>query len=108
MSFGEYLIFVGFIQKTIKVDLDARINRAYSQWDGHQKIVEDTRGRRGREEEAARRAGLPHPQAAQPLGSTCQPLLQRQFSTALRIVSTPFIQVSLIRWLRIDALAYIY
>ena len=33
---------------------------------------------------------------------------QRRFSTALRIASMPFIQVGLIRGLRIDAPAYIY
>jgi hypothetical protein len=44
MSFGESVFVVGFIQKTIKVDLNVRINRAYPQWDGHQKDLEYTRG----------------------------------------------------------------
>ena len=36
------------------------------------------------------------------------PSFECWFSTTLRIVSTPFIQVGLIRGLRIDTLAYIY
>ena len=28
-SFGESVIFAGFIQKTVKVDLDARVNHDY-------------------------------------------------------------------------------
>ena len=43
-----------------------------------------------------------------PLGPHVIILLLRRFSTALRIASTPFIQVSLIRELRIDAPVYIY
>ena len=44
MSFGESVISVGFIQKTIKVDLDVRVNHAYPQRNGHQKTLEDSRG----------------------------------------------------------------
>ena len=29
MSFGESVISAGFIKKTVKVDLDVRLNRAY-------------------------------------------------------------------------------
>ena len=42
-----------------------------------------------------------------PPGPTCQPLSLHRFSTTSSIASTPFIQVSLIRGLRIDAPAYI-
>ena len=38
------MISVGFIQKTIMVDLDVRINLAYPQQNRHQKTQEDTRG----------------------------------------------------------------
>jgi hypothetical protein len=31
MSLGESVFLVGFIQKTIKMDLNVRINHAYSQ-----------------------------------------------------------------------------
>jgi hypothetical protein len=31
MSFGEYVISTWFIQKTVKVDLDVRLNHAYLQ-----------------------------------------------------------------------------
>ena len=41
MSFAESVISVGFIQKTVKVDLDVRINRAYTQRNRHQKVLED-------------------------------------------------------------------
>ena len=44
MSFGESVFFVGFIQKTIKVNLDDRLNRAYPQRKQPQKVPEDSRG----------------------------------------------------------------
>jgi hypothetical protein len=44
MSFGESVFYVGFIQKTVKVDLHVRINCAYPQQNGHQKVPEDSRG----------------------------------------------------------------
>ena len=44
MSFGESVISAGFIQKTIKVDLDVKVNHAYPQRDGHKKDLEDSRG----------------------------------------------------------------
>ena len=44
MSFGESMISAGFIQKTIKVDLDVRVNHAYPHQNGHQKTLEDSRG----------------------------------------------------------------
>jgi hypothetical protein len=43
MSFGESVISAGFIQKTIKVDLDVKVNRAYPQRNRH-KDLDDTRG----------------------------------------------------------------
>ena len=43
MSFGESMIFAEFIKKTIKVDLDVRVNHAYPQRNGHQKTLEDSR-----------------------------------------------------------------
>ena len=46
MSFGESMISAGFIQKTIKVDLDVRVNRTYPQRNGHQKTREDSTPRR--------------------------------------------------------------
>ena len=51
--------------------------------------------------------GQPHLQAGRPLVPPVSPPLLCRFSTALRIASTSFIQVVLIRRLRIDALAYI-
>ena len=44
MSFGESIFSVGFIQKTINVDLHVRFNCAYPQRNGHQKVLEDSRG----------------------------------------------------------------
>jgi len=44
MSFGESVFSTGFIQKTIKVDLHVRINRAYPQRNGHQKTLDYSRG----------------------------------------------------------------
>ena len=44
MSFGESVFSIGFIYKTIKVDLDVRLNRAYPQRKQPQKVPEDSRG----------------------------------------------------------------
>ena len=44
MSFSESVFSAGFIKKTVKVDLDVRINRAYSQRKQSQKVLEDSRG----------------------------------------------------------------
>jgi hypothetical protein len=44
MSFGESIFSVGFIQNTIKVDLDVRINHVYPPRNRHQKTLEDTIG----------------------------------------------------------------
>ena len=38
------MISVGFIQKTIKVDLHVRFNYAYPPQNGHQKTLEGSRG----------------------------------------------------------------
>jgi hypothetical protein len=43
MSFGEFMLSTGFIQKTIKVDLYVRVNHSYLQQDRHQKDLEDSR-----------------------------------------------------------------
>ena len=43
-SFGESAFSVGFIQKTVKVDLHVRFNCAYPQRNGHQNVPEDSRG----------------------------------------------------------------
>ena len=43
MSFGEFVFSVGFIQKTIKVDLHVRFNYTYPQRNRHQKVLEDSR-----------------------------------------------------------------
>ena len=44
MSFGESVFSIVFIQKTIKVDLDVRLNCAYPQRKQPQKVLEDLRG----------------------------------------------------------------
>ena len=44
MIFGEFVIPAGFIQKTIKVYLDVRVNHAYPQRNRHKKTLEDSRG----------------------------------------------------------------
>ena len=62
MSFGESVISAGFIQKIIKVDLDVRVNHAYPSPNGHQKILEDSRGLHTEEEHEwlPGGAGQPH------------------------------------------------
>ena len=44
MSFGKSIFFVGFIQITVKVDLDVKLNHAYPQRKQPQKFLEDSRG----------------------------------------------------------------
>ena len=44
MSFGKSIFSVGFIQKTIKADLNVRLNHAYPQLKQTQKVPEDSRG----------------------------------------------------------------
>ena len=43
MSFGESIFSTGFMQKTVKVDLDVRFNHAYPQRKQSQKVPEDSR-----------------------------------------------------------------
>ena len=70
MSFGESVFSTGFIQKTVKVDLHVRFNRAYLQRNGYQKTLEDSRGLYTEAEPKGLPggAGRPHLQATQPLG----------------------------------------
>jgi hypothetical protein len=70
MSFDESVFSVGFIQKTIKVDLHVRINRTYPPRNGHQKVPEDSRGHHTEAgaEGLPSGAGWRHLQAARPLG----------------------------------------
>ena len=44
MSFDESVFSIGFIQKTVKVDLHIRINHAYPPRNGHQKVTGDSKG----------------------------------------------------------------
>ena len=68
MSFVESVFSVGFIQKTIKVDLDDRLNRAYLQRKQPQKVPEDSRGHHTEAEGETPPGG-----ASLPLGPTYQP-----------------------------------
>ena len=71
MSFSESVFSVGFIQKTIKVDLHVRFNYAYQQQNGHQKVPKDSRGLHTEAEGEMPPGGSR--QVGQPLGPTCQP-----------------------------------
>jgi hypothetical protein len=69
MSFGEFMISAGYIQKTIKGDLHVRVNNAILPQNQCGKVLEDSRGHYT---EAERQrlpcgAGWPHLQAAPPL-----------------------------------------
>ena len=70
MSFGESIFSTGFIQKTVKVDLHVRINLAYLPRNGHQKVLEDTRGPHveAKGQRLPSEARRPHLQVAQPQG----------------------------------------
>ena len=44
MSFSESVFSTGFIQKTVKVYLDVKLNHDYLRDKQHQKVLEDYRG----------------------------------------------------------------
>ena len=71
MSFGEFLFSAGFILKTIKVDLDVRLNRAYPQRERPQKVPEDSRGHHTKAEGEVSPGG--GGQVGRSLGPTSQP-----------------------------------
>ena len=70
MSFGKSVFSIGFIPKTVKVDLHVGINCAYPQQNGHQKTLEDSRGLHSEAdlEWLPGGAGWTHLQAARLLG----------------------------------------
>ena len=71
MSFGKYVFSIGFIQKTIDVDLHVRFNRTYPQRNRHQKTLEDSRGLRAKAKRQRLPGGVgqPHLYVGRPLGS---------------------------------------
>ena len=80
MSFGEFVFSIGFIQKTVKVDLDVRLNRAYPQQKQPQKVPEVLRGLHT-EAEGEAPAG-PTYRSAGPWGPHVSPPFLCRFSTA--------------------------
>ena len=67
MSFGESIFSARFIQKTVKADLDVRLNHAYPQ----QKQLPEGSRRLKRTPHQSR--GWPYLYSSWPLGPTCQP-----------------------------------
>jgi hypothetical protein len=67
-EFWWICIFVGFIQKTVKVDLHVRVNHAYPPRNGHQKFPKNSRGHQTK----VGVKGLPHVGHPTPR-ATCQP-----------------------------------
>jgi hypothetical protein len=110
MSFGEFVFLAGFNQKIAKEDLFVKGNHRIPSRKQREKILEDSRrlSTKADPEPLTSGVGRPHLQVDQPMGPLCHPPLLCRFSIALRIASSPFIQVSLIRGLRIDASTYIY
>ena len=110
MSFGEYVLLVGFNQKTAKEDLFVKENYGIPPRKQRGKILEDSRRYSTEERHITLTcgAGRPHLLAVGLWGPPVNLSSLRWFSTALRIASPLFIQVDLIRGLRIHALAYIY
>ena len=110
MSFGESMFLAGFNRKTTKEDLFVKGNYGIPPRKQRRKTLEDSRRLSTYADLERLPCGVTSPTYRPtdlwgPLGS---PSLLCWFSTALRIVSPPFIQVGLIQGLRIDALAYIY
>jgi hypothetical protein len=70
MSFGEYVIYVGYIQKTIKRDLHVKGNHKIPPWELCGKTLEDSRrlSTEAGNEALPCGAGRHHLRAAQPLG----------------------------------------
>ena len=98
MSFGESMILARFNQKTAKKDLFIKRNHRIPPRKQRGKTLEDSR-RLSTEVEAMPLtcgAGPPYLQAGRPVGPHVSVLLLCGFSTALRIASPSFIQVSLI------------
>ena len=100
----------GFNQKTAQKDLFVKGNHEIPPCNRRGKTLEDFRRLSTKAGHMSLTCGAacPHMQAAQPLGSHLSASLLCRFSIALRIASLPFIQVGLIRGLRINAPAYIY
>ena len=110
MSFYESVFSVGINHKITKEDLFVKGNYRIPPRNRCGKTLEDSRRRITEVGHMSLTcgAGQPHLEAAQPVGPHVSLPLLCRFSTALRIASPPFMQVGLIRGLRIDAPAYIY
>jgi hypothetical protein len=91
MSFGESIFSTGFIQKTIKVDLDVRSNHTYQQQKQLQKVREDTRGQTT-EEDRDRQTGGTTGRLASPWVRHVSPFSLRQFPTVSSVASLPFLK----------------
>ena len=110
MSFGKSVLLVGFNQKTAKENLFVKGNYRIPLRKQRGKTLEDSR-RLSTEAELVPLtcgAGRLTYRLASLWALHVSPSLLCRFSTALRIASPPFIQVGLIRGLKIDAPAYIY
>jgi hypothetical protein len=94
MSFGEFIFFAGFTQKTTKEDLNIKRYRGTILWRIHGKVLEDTKGlhTKARLESLPGGPGWPHPCAAQPpmVGSHHE-LLEYSF-TAFKDASQPYVK----------------
>ena len=104
------MLSAGFNQKTAKEDLFVKGNYRIPLRNQHGKTLEDSRRRITEAKPMSLTCGASrsHLEATRPVGPLVSLPLLCRFSTALRITSPLFIQVGLIRGLRIDASAYIY
>jgi hypothetical protein len=94
MSFGEFIFFAGFTQKTTKEDLNIKRYHGINLWRIHGKVPEDTRGLHTEEglESLPDGACQPHPCAARsPVVGRHHELLEYS-STTSKDASQPYVK----------------
>ena len=83
-SHGEYLYAGWFIQKTDHVGHSTLVIQDYQWWNRLQGPLIHRQRQTAKDQHEWRRGGVdrPHPLVSRPVGTRCQPILQREASTA--------------------------
>jgi hypothetical protein len=94
MSFGKFIFFVGFTQKTAKEDLNIKRYREIILWRIHGKVLENTRGLHAKAGLKSLPGGArrPHPSAALPPMVGNHHGLLEYYSTASKDASQPYVK----------------
>ena len=109
-GFGDFMTVGGFNQKTVKEDLFVKVNHVHPRRNRPGKTLEQSRRQTTITQPEPLPCGAvqPHLQAGRPMGPRVSLSTLRQFSTALKIESTPLLKVDLIRGSWFDIAPYIY